>query len=341
MDLAKVSIILPAYNAEKYLRKSIQSILNQTYQNFELIIVDDGSSDETFNIIKSFNDSRIRVHKNKVNQGLVDCLNIGASIATGSYLARMDADDISEENRLLEQIAFLERNAEVGVLGTGITIIDSNGRESLRYSFPESHLVIKWALHFYCPLAHPTVMIRSSAVDKSAIYDRNAKYAEDYDLWLRLIDKCRFANLSSSLLRLRKHNSNISLIKNSDHIKKSQLISKRQIEATLLSPVRMEIIRCILSLGKDCASASIDAIQVIEKLRNDFLSKNQDILPVDLKKINSDAAIRILIIGYRNINIGMLFNWLLKIIKLDPFVFVTSLIRYLKKIISKGVINLT
>ncbi|WP_438978905.1 glycosyltransferase family 2 protein [Polynucleobacter sp.] len=340
MHYVKVSVILPAYNAENYISESILSILNQTYPYFELIIIDDGSCDQTFNIIKSFNDSRIRVIQNQINQGLIECLNLGAGVATGVYLARMDADDIAESNRLLEQVIFLEHNAEVVVLGSGIKIIDGDGEEGIKYLYPESHSVIEWALHFYCPLAHPTVMIRLSAVDKRALYNHDAKYAEDYDLWQRLIKKYRFANLRSSLLRLRKHDSNISLIENSAHQKNALLVAKRQIETTLLSPISMPVTQCLLSLGKECSSVSFDAINVIQKIRINFLLKNKNISQNDLKKINSDAAFRIFIIGCRNISIQMLFNWLLIIMKLDPFIFFKSLVRYFKKKISRGVINL-
>lgn len=200
-----ISVIMAVYNGEKYLQESVESVLNQTFPDLEFIIVDDGSTDRTWPILAKYDDPRIRLIQNVKNIGLASSLNKALSIAVGSYVARMDADDISLPDRLAIQHRYLEANPEVGVLGTQMIIIDMYGRGSKTYHVPSTHGAILWGLFFGNPLAHPTVMFRRDPVVACGGYDETIKASQDKDLWIRLCDRIRFANLEDRLVKYRRH----------------------------------------------------------------------------------------------------------------------------------------
>ena len=206
----KISVILPVYNGEKYLAEAIDSILSQTYQNFELIIINDCSSDRTPEIISSFTDERIRIINNPSNMKISRSLNKGIELAQGQFIARMDADDISLPERFQKQVAFLENYPDIGVVGSWIRRIDEKGNfinNMFRETRPET---IKWDLFFGSPIAHPSVMMRAEVVRSSGGYSIDAFGCEDYELWTRLIKITRFANLPENLLLYRIHSENVS-----------------------------------------------------------------------------------------------------------------------------------
>jgi len=204
-----VSIIMPVYNGDKYLHESIVSILNQTYTNFEFIIINDGSIDNSELIILSFKDERIKYIKNETNLKLIATLNLGFDIAVGKYIARMDADDISHPKRIEKQVKFLDLNIDYGLVGTGVNLLNGVTKSQLLYHV--DYKSIKFALSFYCPFIHPSVMLRKSVIDElDVIYDARYMHAEDYELWTRLAFKTKMANLPEYLLDYRIHDAQIS-----------------------------------------------------------------------------------------------------------------------------------
>ena len=208
-NLALVSVIMPVYNGAMYLKEAIESILSQTYHNFEFIIINDGSTDDSEQIILSYDDSRINYIKNPANYTLINTLNIGFSLAKGKFIARMDQDDISHPERLEKQVNFFDSNPEYGLLGTGVNLIKNGGKEKLLYH--TDHTSLKFALAFYCPFIHPSVMLRTTVFDSFIFfYDENYVHGEDYELWTRLAFKTKMANLPEYLLDYRLHASQIS-----------------------------------------------------------------------------------------------------------------------------------
>ena len=207
----KISVILPVFNAEKYLKEAIESILNQTYSDFELIILNDGSTDKSVNIINSFNDKRI-VKINQKNIGLPSTLNKGISIAKGEYIARMDADDKSILNRFEIQIAFMERHREVDVLGGAINFIDLNGKYLGRsFTLINNSLIRYYMFNIANVIAHPSVLIRKSAFEKYGIYNHQLNINEDYHLWCKFLrNGAVIKNVSDTLLDYRIHDDSIS-----------------------------------------------------------------------------------------------------------------------------------
>jgi glycosyltransferase involved in cell wall biosynthesis len=208
MKQPKISVILPCYNAAEFLPEAISSILSQTFTDFELILVDDGSTDGSREIISKQKDRRIRVIRNEKNLGLIETLNTGFAAAKGEYIARMDADDVSRPERFEKQLAFLEKNSAVGVCGTWMHMIHNNKVYKHRYLTSD---LIKSALVFNNPVVHPSVMLRRSIFAGNAnVYSASYPHGEDYALWISLLDKTNFAVLDEPLLEYRAHAQQVS-----------------------------------------------------------------------------------------------------------------------------------
>ena len=201
--MPKVSVVMAVYNGEKYLKKALESILGQTFSDFEFLIVDDASTDQTISILKSYQDPRIKILNNSQNIGLAASLNKALYVCKGEYIARQDADDISLLKRLEQQVAFMEENREVGLLGTSWYSINEQGeRLGVNYS-SDADL----SVHF---IAHGTVLLRRSCLIKVGYYREIFRYAQDYDLWLRLGEKFKIRNLRTPLYCLRIHEDSVS-----------------------------------------------------------------------------------------------------------------------------------
>jgi len=213
MPQPAVSILLPVYNSEKYLRRAIDSLVNQTFTDFELLILNDGSSDRSEQIIQSYIDSRIVYVKNEVNKGLIYSLNKGIALAKGEFVARMDGDDICLPERLQKQYDWLEKSASTAVVGCHVSFIDDS--ESITGEWKEdvetkSHSQIKKKMCWENCMAHSSVMVRAEIL-KQYRYKENQKDTEDYDLWLRILaDNQVIEKVPEKLLLYRVHESSIT-----------------------------------------------------------------------------------------------------------------------------------
>jgi len=203
-----ISVLMPVFNAEKYLREAIESILNQTFTDFEFIIINDGSTDGSKDVILSYSDPRIKYVENETNLGLIQTLNNGIHLCRGQYIARMDADDISMPNRLKSQYHFMERHPEVGVCGTWAKVIDANNTVKDKIVNQTRPVFVSIHLLFSVPLVHPSCFIRTTLLQKHPYHPVSA--AEDYDLWCCLNDLTQIANIPTFLLYYRWHESNVS-----------------------------------------------------------------------------------------------------------------------------------
>jgi len=199
-----ISVILPVYNSDLYIRDSIQSILSQTYSNFELLILDDGSTDKTLSIINEFQDERIKIFTSEMNYGIVYQLNKGIDNSKGEFIARMDADDISFPERFERQIDFLKKNRKIDVLGTYAEKFgDEIGLIDYKYNKPQQ---ISFLLNFYCYMLHPTVMMRKTIFRKFKYSDKYP-LAEDYGLWCSINNGKNLYILDEVLLKYRTHSA--------------------------------------------------------------------------------------------------------------------------------------
>jgi glycosyltransferase involved in cell wall biosynthesis len=208
----KVSVVMPTYNAATYVDQAVQSVLNQTFRDFEFIIVDDGSLDGTSSILDKYQelDGRVRVHHQE-NEGMIPALNRGCRLARGQYIARMDADDVSFPQRLEKQVEYIETHRDIGVLGAWIAI-EKNGIANGNWCPPTNSKLLKWTLFFGVCVAHPSVLMRREVIHRLNFYSPDAVHAEDVDLWLRASAITEFGNVPEVLLQYRVWNESTSQI---------------------------------------------------------------------------------------------------------------------------------
>ncbi len=219
MHIPKISVVLPVFNSENFISSAIDSILNQTFQDFELIVINDGSTDSTAAIVENYRkkDSRVKVI-GRENKGLIFSLNEGVARATGEWVARMDADDISHPRRFEIQIKYAIENS-ADICGCAVEYIGTV--HGVKRFYPLADDGIKMALAFGCPIAHPSVLLRRAVVDQCK-YNIAAKLVEDYDLWIRLaMNNFKFVNCNEILLQYRIHNSQISSKNRVDQVNKT------------------------------------------------------------------------------------------------------------------------
>lgn len=205
-DHPKISVLMTVYNAEQFLGEAIESVLNQTFKDFELVILDDRSVDSSWEIIQKYakQDERITAIKNEKNLGGCQNLNKGLKLLKGVYMARHDNDDWSFPDRLEKQFDYLETHPEVGIVGGAIEIVDVDGKRIGKRSYNLSDAEIRKKIFRYSPFAHPLVMIRKSILDRvGCFYDPSFAPADDYDLWFRIGKESKFANLPDTLLKYR------------------------------------------------------------------------------------------------------------------------------------------
>lgn len=199
-----VSVVMPIYNSEDYLDEAISSILNQTFTNFELLAINDASTDSSLDIIMKYakKDERVVLINNKENIGFVKNLNNGIKQARGIYIARMDSDDISTSNRFELQVEFLNNNTEIGIVGSWVKELGTNKK----FKYPLEHEEICKYLIYGSPFGHPAVMFRKDVIiDNDLFYNEEFKVAQDYELWSRILEVTKGANIPEELLLWRKH----------------------------------------------------------------------------------------------------------------------------------------
>jgi Glycosyl transferase family 2 len=212
MDSPTISVVMSVFNGQTFLQEAVDSILSQTFMDFEFVIIDDGSTDKTAEILATYaqQDGRIRIHRQE-NKGRTVSLNAGIGFAKGKYIARMDADDISLPERLQQQVDFMDKNPAVGLLGGGFEQIDASGQVLDTVRFPLEDSEIKRAMAECNPLCHPAVFMRKDVMLATGQYRIAFGEAEDYDLWLRMSERTQLANLSQIILRYRIHASQVSI----------------------------------------------------------------------------------------------------------------------------------
>lgn len=237
----RVSFLMAVYDGEMYLDEAIQSVLNQTFTDFEFIVINDGSIDGTSQIIERYRrlDSRIRAYE-QANRGLVVALNRGLELARGEYVARMDADDISLPERVAKQVAFMDAHPEVGICGTWIETFGSGEVVVRRY--PADDATIRSWLLFESVLAHPSIMMRRELLVKTGLsYDAGSAHAEDYDLWVRAARHMALANIPEVLLRYRLHSQQVVQKHEAEKLASARLVRLAQLEYLGIRPTEEEL----------------------------------------------------------------------------------------------------
>jgi glycosyltransferase involved in cell wall biosynthesis len=238
----RVTVLMPVFNGEKYLPAAIKSILSQTYTDFELLIIEDGSTDGSPSIIKGFKDPRIRVEENGVNKGLVYSRNRGIEISRGEYIACMDCDDISLPERLAIQVAFMDAHPDIGLSGTWLQVIDDEPGYVQKYlTNPDE---IKANLLFYTSIAQPSAIIRKSVLESTHLrYDNtHMHYYEDYGLWVALSLHTKISNIPRVLVQYRVHAKSFSHSNARENKIGANMIRKIQLERLGMTPSERDML---------------------------------------------------------------------------------------------------
>jgi glycosyltransferase involved in cell wall biosynthesis len=300
---------MSVYNAEKYLNEAIQSILTQTYTNFEFIIINDGSTDGSLEIIQEYmnKDERIVVISRE-NKGLPYSLNEGIDIAKGKYIARMDADDISLPTRFKEQVEFMENNLDIGVCGSWIKVFGENVKTSTTKR-PSEHNELKTRLLFSVCFAHPTVMIR-----KDILVSNNLKYnleyvnSQDYELWNRISEVTKMTNIQKVLLKYRISSNSITSITDSSKVKLryellSGVFTKVLEQLNIKNTEEENKLHFTIGLNERIPKENID-LKILEIYFNKIIKANKKVNYFDEKYLMKFLSKKFLIVWYFQIRIG-------------------------------------
>lgn len=233
--MPKVSVLMPVYNAEPYLAQAIDSIINQTFTDWELIIINDGSTDGSETVIQKYEDNRIYYLKNDTNLGLIKTLNKGIDLCAGKYIARMDADDIALAERLSLQIDFLDKYPQYIMCGTNATVINNNGLNTGKIRNLCESSLLKINLLFSVPFIHPSILIRKDILENNR-YDESYKHVEDYELWCRIAKCGNISNINKDLMLYRWHDTNVSVLNNETQVRLTNKIITAQLQQLGLEP---------------------------------------------------------------------------------------------------------
>jgi glycosyltransferase involved in cell wall biosynthesis len=208
--MLKISVIMSVYNGEKYLSLAVESILNQSYSDFEFIIINDGSTDTSLDILNKFKekDKRIKIISRE-NKGLIYSLNEGINLAQGEYIVRMDADDISDSQRLEKQLKYIKDN-DLDICGSYADVINNLGEKVGEMKYPPLGNKIKFFILLHNTFIHPSVIFKKSIFEKAGGYKKSFKHIEDYELWTRLVFKYKAGNIPELLLKYRIHDGQIT-----------------------------------------------------------------------------------------------------------------------------------
>jgi glycosyltransferase involved in cell wall biosynthesis len=287
--IPSISVILSVWNGERFIRDAVESVLAQTFRDFELIIINDGSTDGTARILDGFGDGRIVRLTNERNIGLVRSLNRGLEVVRGTYIARADADDWSDVRRFEKQIRYLEANPEIGVVGTHVAQVDMRGREISVLRPPETHAAILWELIFGLPFVHPSVMMRRDVVTAAGGYDPAFIHIEDTELWSRLVSVTRFANIPEVLCAKRVHSASIGSTQSDVQYRSGIIIRKKLLKGIVGRDVSDAVLGWVMQPERILAADQVkEAVRLIEDLLPYFL-RLPGITPDAQKFVQSEA----------------------------------------------------
>jgi glycosyltransferase involved in cell wall biosynthesis len=249
MTEPKLTVLMAVYNGERFLPKAVQSILDQTFTDFEFLVIDDGSTDRSASILESYNDPRIRVIENIENIGLTRSLNKGIRLARGEYIARMDADDISLPERLEQQVEYLDAHTDAGLVMCQYEAIDETGAIFATSHAPATSEAIYYQLTFFCLLLHGCAMFRKELILELNGYDESLVRAQDVDLWYRMSRHTRIGMIDKVLLQYRYSATNISSLFKTEQDYSCHMIFVKSIKTLMHNDVSIEDVQCFEDEG--------------------------------------------------------------------------------------------
>lgn len=293
-NIPDISVILPVYNGEDHLTVCIASVLNQTFKNFEFIIVDDASTDSTPDILKIFakRDNRIKVFTHQINQKQTAAANTAIKIVQGKYIARMDADDIALPNRFQKQFDYLEANTEIGMIGSWVDIISDSGKVIEQWKTSAEPNILIWDLLFGASFAHSSVMMRKDSIVNVGFYQ--LYQAEDYDLWSRISRITKVANIPEILQQKRVWGGQLALRVISKNRDCTLQIMQNNMQFLLNnSSIDLELVKVIHSVIENNqleldSNTITKTTSLINALYNTYISKT-NLSKAEEKKVTVDV----------------------------------------------------
>ena len=238
--MPKVSILMPVYNAGQYIAQAIESIISQSFKDWELILINDGSTDNSESVVMQYEDDRIYYIKNAENLRLIKTLNKGIDYCDGQYIARMDADDICLPDRLKQQVDFLDSHTDYLMCGTSASVIDNSGKKTGKIHNLTDNSYLQISLLFSPSFIHPSMMIRKEILQQNK-YDEAYKHVEDYELWCRIARQGKIANIDKELLEYRWHDSNVSVLHSKVQDELKDKIIKEELKRLDITPTDNEL----------------------------------------------------------------------------------------------------
>jgi glycosyltransferase involved in cell wall biosynthesis len=287
-----VSIVMPAFNAAEFLDDAICSILDQTFRDFEFIVIDDGSTDDTARILEKYAkvDNRVKVFR-QTNEGMIPALNRGCRLARGQFIARMDADDISLPHRIERQVEFLERHPEIGIVGTWASRMDENGSIIGEWCLSPHPKMLRWTQFFGVCVIHPTVLMRREILEKLSFYRPDAVHAEDRDLWLRASVITEFSNLPEILLKYRVWTKSTSRRLRQEYRETQTQLLASFVSDFLSSDVSFEAVAGLQGIRLDTLNRIRLTAVLLDQIYRAFMSRHVHTYR-ERKEISWDAAKR-------------------------------------------------
>lgn len=277
-----LTVFTPVYNCQEYIQETIDSVLNQTFTDFEYLIVDDCSTDNTVELIEQYSDPRIRLIKNETNKGISYNRNIGIEESKGIYLAMLDGDDIALPTRLEKQVLFLERNNDFGIVGTGVINMDSKGialEDDIQFNIPDEQIPSRMLFNNYVYTS--SVMLRKAFIGELR-FSLDYIVAEDYELWIQLIRKCNIGHVREKLIKYRIHDSSISNQKKQLMTDTEVSIINKQLKELNCSLNENEF-KTFYALSKEEFEAYFDKFHEIDNLISKLNTANNKTLIFDKK----------------------------------------------------------
>ncbi len=273
------------YNANNFVGKAIQSILNQSYTNLELIIINDGSTDGSMDVINSFNDDRIKLHCNKNNRGIVYCRNKGLKLAKGEYIGMFDADDIAYPKKFEKQIAFLEQNSDYGMVGSWVKQIDEKGKQLPKsWKLRASSKMIPSIMLFRNYFLQSAVLYRKDCISKFS-FSEGFDVVEDYLIWIEIIKEYKTSNLNDYLVNYRIHNNGVTQKQSDKKLDGDKKIIKIQLSELKITPTENELNLHILTRN-NTPIGDIKTLKSVEKWLLKIISKNDTLNVYDDKMLS-------------------------------------------------------